>query len=183
MVQVSFSASFTFKMEDLKRWRTGFTKETMTYFSLESASVNSDRGLRDLLMASRTSVSCQVGMRRPAFLSSDKTWEIALCCSRTLSLPALIPTLWDTWSSVYALEASVLFVPLLAPFYVASCKSNCLPAFCRDPLLGQTWGSFIAYSRARTNHMSNWTTDLIINNPNNIIKYLSEWNLMSDNMS
>ena len=38
------SSSFTFRIEELKRRRTGLAKETLTYFSLESASVNSVRG-------------------------------------------------------------------------------------------------------------------------------------------
>lgn len=140
MVQVrSVSSLFTFKMEDLKRWRTGFTKETLTYFSLESASVNSNRGLRDLFMASRTSVSCQVGMRCLAFCHRTRPEKSPSAAPGLVqSLLALIPTLWDTQSSVYALEASVLFVPPSAAFYVASCKRNCLPAFCRDPLLDQS---------------------------------------------
>ena len=67
------SSSFTFRIEELKRRRTGLAKETLTYFSLESASVNSVRERRDLLMASSTSVSCYVGMRCLALLSVDKT--------------------------------------------------------------------------------------------------------------
>lgn len=56
-----------------KRWRTGFAKETLTYFSLYSASVNSNRGWRDLLSAFRMSVSCHMGMKCQVVLSVDRT--------------------------------------------------------------------------------------------------------------
>lgn len=137
MVQVrSVLSSFTFKMEDLKRWRTGFTKETLTYFSLESASVNSNRGLKDLFMASRTSVSCQVGMRCLAFLSLDKTWEIALCCYRTRAIIACLDphlyspiarwSLWPKhWSQVQLFREAAFTT--LAPLSVVmqTSRSSC----------------------------------------------------------
>ncbi len=86
----SVSSSCTSYIELLKRWRVGFRRDTLIYFSPESASVNSTRGLRDLLMASSTSMSCQERVRCLSFRSLERTWVMALCCSRTLSIMACL---------------------------------------------------------------------------------------------
>lgn len=98
----SVSSSCTSNIWLLKRWRVGFRKET--HFSPERASLNSTRGLSDLLMASSTSVSCHV---------REKTWAMAFCCSRTLStIACLDPHL--VGHSVFS-ECSAASEPLSEP--------------------------------------------------------------------
>lgn len=69
----SVSSSLTAKTEVLKRWRTGFTEDMLTYSSPERASVKSARGLRALLSVSRTSTSWYPGTRCLTFRSLEKT--------------------------------------------------------------------------------------------------------------
>lgn len=70
-------------------WEGGeltWQKDTLTHFSPECLSINSTWGLRYLLIASNTSMSCQEGMRSLVFLSLERIWEIGFCCLRIRSI-------------------------------------------------------------------------------------------------
>jgi len=88
----SVLSSSTANIELLKRWRVGLKKkkDTLTYFSPESASVNSISGLTDLLTASSTSMFRHEGVRCLTFRPFEKTWALAFCCSRTLTITAFL---------------------------------------------------------------------------------------------
>lgn len=104
----------------------------MTCCSPDRASVNSNKGPSALLIDSKTSTSCHVGIRCLCFLSSDSTCCMALCCSKILSIVRCLEPHLVGHSVMSACWGRFIWSCTFArAFFFSSCWKKLPQLFCR----------------------------------------------------